>query len=140
MNAMKQTLFKVIFFSIFIYILAFTNTYFSLSKFSDTISSGCLDCSFNSEVLRYCLIVLFLIPLLLIIERMNSSIKLKKIILVTFFCFLLYLINLILFDFRVASWETYSELEILISVLFNSLMLPVSATLFFLYLKYIYFK
>ena len=137
----KQIIYKTVFTAVLAYFLTFIHTYLSMNEYSKTTSSTCFECSFINEIARYSLMSLFVLPIVLIVNRLKLSNKTIIFLLSFFFILFLFLVNSNLFEARVSSWSTYSDTEFYLSVLKKMIFtLPIFGFLFFCYLKFFYFN
>ena len=115
---------KIIISSLIIYILACFSTYFSMQEYSNQISSSCLNCSYNKDVILFSTYISLIFIILILLKKAwkknwNISIYFTAI-----------------FLDRVSAWSTYTLSDELLSVLASSLIyLTISAALVFITLK-----
>ena len=93
---------KQIIFIISIYFIIFFSVYFSMYQYSGNISSSCVRCSYTEDVFTYSLVsTLILIPIFIFFRNYIFN-------------------NYIVFSDRVSGWSTYSLIEELSSILYDS--------------------
>lgn len=128
--------YKIITSSLIIYILACFSTYFSMQEYSNQISSSCLNCSYNKDVILFSTYISLIFIILILLKKAwkknwNISIYFTAIFLIGVF-----FNNYQIFLDRVSAWSTYTLSEELLSVLASSFIyLTISATLVFITLK-----
>lgn len=136
--------YKIIIFTIIIYILACFSTYFSMQEYSNEISSSCFDCSYERDVFLlsiYSSVILLLLTLIIVLlkKRLNKKWNIS-IFLSIIFILLVFFNNYNIFSDRVSSWSSYNTAGEFLSVLSCSyLYLGVSAILIFILVKFFRF-
>jgi len=136
---MKRSIYNYILFVIVVYVLSITELYVYSYNYSNYKSSVCIDCSLINEIFSIGLINSILFFILYIITKILK--KANVLLLEIVFVILLFLSNITIFNARVSSWSTYTNLEIFYSVGQQSILyLLVFGILFYLYLKFHYFK
>jgi hypothetical protein len=137
----KLSIYNIVVSIFLIYVLTFIHTYLSMNEYSNNESSACFGCSFIEEIIRYSLISLFFAPIFLLTNVVKVSKIISMILFTFFFITFLFLVNISIFDARVASWSTYTNVELWISVLRKMLFTgPFFGFIFYLYLKFFYFN
>jgi hypothetical protein len=131
---MKKSIIKLLTNTVLITIIVFTSTliqtYWSMGKFTDHTSSGCLGCSFLYDVffISLCSTIVLTILFLLIarIKKNRYKITLQFLLLTVIWHFW----NYTIFVDRASSWSTYSvNEEIFITIYLSFLPILVLSTL-----------
>ena len=119
---------------IIVFLLSFFQAYWAMKKYAKNISSNCLDCSFKEDLIMYSIITVVLFSIIIFFIK-----KLKKKLFLTT---VLYIISLIIFwlwiDYnifneRVASWSTYSSIEICSHVIYDSFTPILTSSIIYLF-------
>jgi len=127
---------KTIYFFVIAYVLCFLQCYLSMHAYAKELSAICLNCIFYTEILMTSLLIIFIFPVAWLLNMFKLSIKIRYVISSISFFMLSYLVNISIFDSRVASWSSYSHKDVLISVFFLAYpYLSVSVLLFWLATK-----
>lgn len=138
MQIFLKTLKRILLVAVVIFIATFLQIYWAMGKFSDTISSGCLNCSFFYDAFMMSLITSVFMSILFFIL---SSIKNKYINIAIEFTLLVSIWlywNYTIFVERESSWSTYlfnEEINYTISFSFFPVLVLVSVVLFALNYK-----
>jgi hypothetical protein len=110
-----KIIYKSFLIGFFCAILTIVQGYFSMGKYANEISSGCLECSFNEILIKSAVILIFL-PIFLAQLIFDKFFKKKYIITVLIAFFLIFvwlkIINSDVFETRVSSWSTFSNADI----------------------------
>ena len=116
MNHRKTLVGSVIFFALVFLTIYLSTQYLSLER-----SSSCTDCSYMKDILFFSVISLFVIPLMVWIQKRAKlgEILLSTIIGGVYVCVVFFSV-LNLFQDRVSSWSSYSTSDELLAVLFQS--------------------
>lgn len=110
-----KIIYKSFLIGFFCAILTIIQGYFSMGKFANEISSGCLECSFNEILIKYAVILVFLPTFLaqLIFDKFFKKIYIITVLIAFFLIFVwLKIINSDIFETRVSSWSTFSDADI----------------------------
>lgn len=129
---MKAKKSKTIIFIVGLFVLMYITVFLSMRAYSGSVSSSCLECSFERDIFVNVLvaIILFLLKSVLLRIVLKNT-KWYKIIISLIFILLIFYINYNIFTDRVSSWSTYSFNECMIVVLFDSYLYVLGA--FFLF-------
>lgn len=134
-----KTLKQILFVTVVIFVATFLQTYWAMSKFSDSTSSGCLDCSFSFDIFVMSLMTsIFLGILFLILHSVKINKYLKIAIEFVLLISIWFFWNYTIFVDRESSWSTYSfneELFITLYYSFFPVLVLVTALLFALNYK-----
>ena len=105
---------KQIIFIISRYFIIFFSVYFSMYQYSGNISSSCVRCSYTEDVFTYSLVsTLILIPIFIFFRNYIFN-------MIIVFTIIIIFNNYIVFSDRVSGWSTYSLIEELSSILYDS--------------------
>jgi len=116
MNYGKTVVASIIFFA-----LVFVTTYLSMQYLSLQPSSSCMDCSYMKDALFFSIISIFIMPLMLWIQkRAKLGIVVLSIIIGAIFVGIVFFSILNLFQDRASSWSSYGTVDEILAVLFHS--------------------
>ncbi|TDO23785.1 hypothetical protein CLV32_0070 [Pedobacter duraquae] len=124
--------------SVIFFVLVFLTTYLSTQYLSLQPSSSCMDCSYMRDVLLFSITSIFVIPLIVWIQKRAKLGKVVlSIVIGAAFVAIVFFNMLNLFQERVSSWSSYSTGDELLAVLLDSyLYLTVGASItFFVFYK-----
>jgi hypothetical protein len=124
-NKTIQFLKKNLFIGLIIFASTLLEIYWSVGKFSASISSGCLDCSFFQDAFFMSLITAIFLTVVFLILSFIKNMTLKSIIELIFLILVWFFWNYTIFVDRESSWSTYTFKEELYYTLSIS-FLPIS--------------
>ena len=121
-RVLRQTLFIALVF----FASTFMEIYWSMGKFSERMSSGCLDCSFIEDVYLISLLTSTFLTIVFLLLSLIKKIYLKSTIELIFLLSIWGFWNYSIFVDRESSWSTYTFEEEFLSA-FSLSILPVLA-------------
>nr|WP_294783909.1 hypothetical protein [uncultured Flavobacterium sp.] len=124
--------------ALLLFVATFLEIYWAMGSFSEKISSGCLDCSFNKDVFIMCLItVFFLITAFLFLSLVKNR-SLRNVIQWIFLNLVWLFWNYTVFVDRESSWSTYTfDEEIHFTIFYSILPILVLSSITIFVLDYI---
>ncbi|BFM45334.1 hypothetical protein CFS9_39750 [Flavobacterium sp. CFS9] len=123
-NKIIQVLKKTLFIALVIFASTFIEIYWSMGKFSERMSSGCLDCSFIEDVYVVSLLTSAFLTVVFLLLSLIKKIYLKRTIELTLLSSIWVFWNYGIFVDRESSWSTYTFKEEFIYT-FSLSILPV---------------
>ena len=123
---------KYLIISIVSYSLCVAQSFLSLHHLKNEWSSSCLECSLISEISRYSLISLVIIPLFYFFLQKTKQFKI--ITTASIFIVLCFFVNFIIFQSRVSAWSTFTTLDQLYGVLNLSYLTIIATFILFIIL------
>jgi len=120
-----------------VFLLSFLQFYWSESKYSVTLSSACLECSFIEDLLLFTIITILLFSIVnLILKRLKFTLLQKNIIQIISLIVIWFWLNSQIFIERVVSWSTYTSIEILFHTLNDAILPIIFCSISFLFINY----
>lgn len=130
-----------------IYFLAAAQALWSMHEYADNYSVTCLgECSLLSDALLYAMIniILFMFviaPISILLSKRHFHFSVKMFMSILLFIIYAFSIDYSIYDDREASWSTFTNIELLITVYFESRVeIATAALVLFFYLKFYAFK
>lgn len=122
LKKVKLSLKKIILIAILLFISTFIEVYCAVGKFSNQISSGCLDCTFMEEAFLMSLLTSIFFTFLFFLISFIKNIYLKSTIQAIILIMLWFFWNHTVFVDRESSWSTYTHKEEFLYTFSNSIL------------------
>ncbi|MCD0469070.1 hypothetical protein [Flavobacterium sp. JAS] len=131
---------KIIFLGIIINIISLIVLYLTMHKYEKEISANCMNCSYFQDVLINGLSIL-IFPIVYISSRFIANKNISLVIISLYGIFNIFLAQIGIFNSRVASWSSFTNMEMITGVFLEQyLSLILIFGVFILIIKFIFLK